>query len=206
MIVTKIEKQKKDSSRYSVFIDDNFAFGLIMQDILYFKLEEGKEISEEKYNFILDSVVYIKAQAAAMTYLGFKARTEKEVRNKLSEKQFNLDITDRVIDFLKKYNYVNDRKYCDSYIKDSIRLKPKGRILLKYELSQRGVKDSIIEEAIFESELNEFEGAKTLLEKKLSKVYEITPKEKKKAFDYLLRKGYSSDIIKEAFDCTNEEL
>ena len=37
MIVTSIEQQKKDKSRYSVFIDGEFAFGLIMDDILILK-------------------------------------------------------------------------------------------------------------------------------------------------------------------------
>ena len=52
MIITAITQQKNNKDRYSVFIDDNFAFGLIMQDIVYFKLKQGEEISQEKYNFI----------------------------------------------------------------------------------------------------------------------------------------------------------
>ena len=41
MIVTEIKQQKKDKSRYSVYIDGEFAFGLIMDDILYFKLKDN---------------------------------------------------------------------------------------------------------------------------------------------------------------------
>ena len=74
MIVTEIKQQKKDKSRYSVYIDGEFAFGLIMDDILYFKLKEGEEIPEEKYRYIMDTTVYIKAQDAAVSYLGYKMR------------------------------------------------------------------------------------------------------------------------------------
>ena len=64
MTVTKIEQQKKDKSRYSVYIDGEFAFGLIMEDILYFKLREGQEISDETYEYIMDTTLYIKASRA----------------------------------------------------------------------------------------------------------------------------------------------
>ena len=45
MVVTSIEPQKKNPERYNVFIDGNFAFGLIMEDILYFKIKEDNEIN-----------------------------------------------------------------------------------------------------------------------------------------------------------------
>ena len=77
MIVTSIKQQKKDKERYNIFIDGEFAFGLIMEDILYFKIKEGYEISEEKYNYIKDTVLYIKAQDTALKFLVYKMRTEK---------------------------------------------------------------------------------------------------------------------------------
>lgn len=41
MRITAITQQKRDSSRYNIFIDGVYAFALPMQDILYFKLKEG---------------------------------------------------------------------------------------------------------------------------------------------------------------------
>ena len=76
MTVTRIEQQKKNKSRYSVYIDGEFAFGLIMEDILYFKLKEGEEIPTATYEYIMDTTLYIKAQDAAIRYLGYKMRTE----------------------------------------------------------------------------------------------------------------------------------
>ena len=62
MTVTRIEQQKKNKSRYSVYIDGEFAFGLIMEDILYFKLKEGEEIPTATYEYIMDTTLYIKAR------------------------------------------------------------------------------------------------------------------------------------------------
>ena len=47
MLITAITQQKRDPSRYNIFIDGVYAFALPMQDILYFKLKEGQEAAEE---------------------------------------------------------------------------------------------------------------------------------------------------------------
>ena len=36
MLVTEIRPQKRDETRYNIFIDGEYAFALPMQDILYF--------------------------------------------------------------------------------------------------------------------------------------------------------------------------
>ena len=49
MLVTEIKQQRRDENKYNVFVDGEFAFSLLMQDILYFKIKENEEIPEEKY-------------------------------------------------------------------------------------------------------------------------------------------------------------
>lgn len=199
MKVTAIIQQKHHPERYSVFIDNDFAFGLIMQDIVYFKLKEGEEIAQQKYDFIKNELVYIKAQDIALYYIGYKMRTESEVRKKLLEKEFTEDIIERVMDFLIKYDYVNDEKYCISYIKQRLRCNPKGKYILKMELKQRGIQESIICKSLEESDIDEFGDVVKLLEKKCYDLENIDEKEKKRLILFLQRRGYSYDIIKEAF-------
>lgn len=206
MIVTKIEQQKQHAERYSVFIDGEFSFALIKEDILYFKLEEGKEISEEEVNFIQDSLIYIKAQDAAVYYVGYKGRTEQEVRRKLKQKNFSEETVERVVEFLKKYHYVDDKKFCEAYIRESMNQKPKGKAYLKMKLIEKGIETTVIEEALEESGMEEIEGAKKLLKKKLKNFQYVDEKTKLKAFASLQRKGYPYSVIKEAYQsCIEEE-
>ncbi|HCT65233.1 MAG TPA: hypothetical protein DIC60_08245 [Lachnospiraceae bacterium] len=206
MVVTSVEQQKKNLERYNVFIDGEFAFGLIMEDILFFKIKEGNEISEEKYDYIKDTVVYIKAQNTALKYLGYKMRTEKEIKDKLIEKEYDDEIIGRVLEFLRKYNYVDDLKYAQSYIKEVQRLNPKGSYAIKHKLRENGVCDNVISEALEDCDLDEEEGAERLLGKKLGERRQVSYKEKKKLHDFLLRRGYSYAIIKKAFDSLEIEL
>ncbi len=199
MIITAITQQKNNKDRYSVFIDDNFAFGLIMQDIVYFKLKQGEEISQEKYNFIQNELIYIQAQDIALHYIAYKMRTEQEVRKKLFEKEYTEYIIERVIHFLIEYHYIDDMKYCKSYIKQRLQYNPKGVYILKMELKQRGIKQSIIDKAIENSDIDELNDAIKLLQKKCLYLDDIDEKNKKRLFAFLQRRGYSYDIIKEAF-------
>lgn len=200
MKITAITQQLHHPERYSVFIDDNFAFGLLMEDIAYFKLKEGEEIAQSKYDFIKNELIYVKAQDIALYYIGYKMRTEKEVRIKLLEKEFTEDIIERVINFLIKYHYVDDEKYCENYIKQRLRCNPKGSYVLKMELKQRGIKDSIICKALEQANIDEFGDAIKLLEKKCFYLEKIDEKEKKRLIAFLQRRGYSYDIIKESFE------
>lgn len=198
MIITDIQQQKKDKSRYSVFIDGEFAFGLIMEDIMYFKLKQGEEIPEEKYKYIMDTTVYIKAQDTAIRFLGYKMRTRKEIEKKLMASEYPEDIIERVIAFLEKYDYVNDRIYCKKYIKETLKLRPKGIFLIKQELKAKGVAESIIDEVLGETEIDEQSQAEALLMKKYEDFANMDYKELNKVYGFLQRKGYSFGIIKEA--------
>lgn len=205
MFVTAITQQKKDETRYNVFLDGTYAFALPMQDILYFKLKEGREVPEETVEYIQNSLIYIKAQDTALHYIGYKMRTVKEIRMKLSEKEFSEEVIEKVIAFLEKYGYADDREYCRKYIKEKLRMKPKSGYALKIELRQRGISARIIDEVMAETEMDEAGDAFHWLERKSRGQWPPEDEKKKKQlYDFLLRKGYSYDIIGEAFRQMNE--
>lgn len=200
MRVTAIEPQKRDPSRYNIFIDGEYVFTLPMQDILYFKLKEGQEAAEETIAFIRKNLIYIKAQDTALHYIGYKMRTVQEIRRKLTEKAFAEETIDEVIAFLEKYGYADDREYCRRYIKETLRMKPKSGYALKIELRQRGISAAVIDEVMAETEIDEETDALYWLKKKSRGQWaELEEKKRKQLQDFLLRKGYSYGIIRDAF-------
>ena len=205
MLVTAITQQKKDATKYNIFIDGEYAFALPMQDILYFKLKEGQEAAEETIDFIRKNLIYIKAQDTALHFIGYKMRTVQEIRRKLAEKEFAEETIEEVIAFLEKYGYADDREYCRKYIREKLRMKPKSGYALKIELRQRGISSRIIDEVMGETEMDEAGDAFHWLEKKSRGQWPPeNEKKKKQLYDFLLRKGYSYDIIGEAFQQMDE--
>lgn len=198
MLVTAIIPQKKDPAKRNIFIDGEFAFSLIAQDVLYFKLREGEPIPQETYDTIQDNLIYIQAQETALHYLGYKMRTEAELRRKLTEKEFAPQVIEKVMDFLCRYGYCDDKAYVKSFVKERLRLKPKGAYALKMELRQKGISEKIAEEVLAETDLNESEDAARWILKKTRGNLELDEKEKQRLYGFLQRKGYRWDTIREA--------
>ena len=198
MKITDIQQQKKNNERFSVFIDGEFRFGLSSVDVLFFKLKIGDEITEERCQYILENVIFTKARDRALKYLGFKARTEREVLKKLQEYEYPEEIILRVVELVKRYNYVNDENFATAYVKDRVKLKGYGKQKIKYELRERGVSESIIESCLEEIPLNELENAVKYISKKTKNPND--PKERNRIYNALVRRGFSYEIIQTAFE------
>lgn len=199
MTITKIEKQVNNQKRYSIYIDEKFAFGVSEEDLIYFKLKENSEITEQRYNYIMEYVIYTKAKDKAYKFLGYKARSEKEVRDKLIKENYPQEIIDRIIELFKHYNYINDENYTKAYINNRIKFKPRAKRMLKYELAQKGIDSDTIENIIDSSNIDETDIAINLLQKKLKNKKDIEQKEKQRIYNYMLRRGFDYETINKAF-------
>ena len=207
MLVTAIEDQKRDPAKSNVYLDGQFAFSLLKQDVLYFRIKVGEELSEDTFQYIQDSLLYIRAQEIALHFIGYKMRTEAEVRRKLEEKEIQPEIRERVMAFLKKYDYVNDALYVQKYVQERERLAPRGKNLLQLELRQKGVAEKTITAVLAEMELDEADAAVRLLEKKLRHAaLPLEQKQKQKLLAFLMRKGFDFETAKEAISQMMEQL
>jgi len=200
MKITKIEQQKNNQDRWSIFIDGEFAFGVSTEEVFLFKLSVGKELSEEELEKMIKEKDYSKAKDAALKFLSYRARSEKELRDKLISKEFDPMTIERVVEFLKRYDYINDEKFAYSYVREHIRLKLEGRKKLIYDLRQKGIKSEIIDHVLDNTDINEIDQAIKLLKKKCPDKTEPGLKEKQRIYQFLLRKGFFYDTIRKAFD------
>ena len=209
MIITKIEKQKNNNKRYSIFIDNEFAFGIDEIDLLYYKLKENEPLENEKYSYILNKLLLKRAKDKALKYLGYKMRSKKQVIKKLEEYDFPPDVIEKVIKILEKYNYINDEDFAKAFIKDKINLKGYGVFKISYDLKMLGIDEQIFKPYLYDKGfVNEEEKAQTLLLKKLKGVdiKNLDYKEKQKLYAYLARRGFSYDSINKAFNYVLEDF
>ena len=204
MRVTKIEQQNKNENKYNIFIDDNYVFSLHINDINYFKIKENEIISEEKYNYISENLMYLKAQDKAIKYIAFKLRTKNEVYLKLEENLFKDDIIEKVIDFLEKNKYIDDENFCELYMKESVK-KFKGKFLIKVELRKKGISNLIIDNTFSNNPIDEVYYARNFVSRKFGNLDFDDFSKKKRIFSALQRRGYSYDIIKEVYENVLED-
>lgn len=90
-----------------------------------------------------------KCKNTALRYITAQIKTEGQVEDYLKRKGFEPEHIKDTIEFLKEYNYVNDKEYCVLYYKDACR-KGKGRRRIQQELLTKKVRMETIIEALEE--------------------------------------------------------
>ena len=193
MVITKIETQKRND-RVNIYIDGEFAFG-IMAEIQYkYDLSEGMKIDQEYIDKVLMAEEQSKANDQALRFLTYRQRSKKEIINKLKEKGFSENIIENTLAYLKEYNLIDDLEFARSFVNDKINLNKFGPERIKYELYRKGISPEIIEEVLAEDE--EYDRGLVLARKKLSS-YKNDNRDAKyrKLGGFLQRKGYSYECI-----------
>ena len=193
--VTKLERQKGRRKRWSVFVDEEFAFVLDEVDLLYYKLGEGNEISPQRLEYIRDQVVLSKASQKALDFLSYRPRTVKEIEKKLSE-EYAADIIARVMDMLYEYKYVDDALYALEYAKERVNA-GYGPFKIEWELKGRGVEQGLIDTAM-ESVGADFVKAAIAALRFKYREKPILDAEKGRAYSFLMRRGFEMDTVNEA--------
>lgn len=142
-----------------------------------------------------------EAMKFAMKLIGLRRRSELEMRKKLHKKSTSKELEEEVINELKRFQYIDDEKFAESYINDRINLRPAGKFLIKMELKARGVREPTINQKLGEliSDEQELEMAQALVRKRMNRLRpQESDKDRIKLMNYLKTRGFSTSIISQA--------
>ncbi len=183
------------SKKYRILLEDGFSFVLYKGEKDRYSLEEGMELSEELWLEIRNGILAKRAKKRAMHLLEKMDRTEKQLRDKLTENGYPNDLVDEAVEYVRSYHYIDDRRYAENYIR--YRQESKSRILLKNELLRKGISSQIIDEAM---EAEYHMDPRTLIDQWLKKKgyssSEQDSEKERKIGQFLLRKGFSWEDIR----------
>lgn len=196
--ITSIEQQKRNKDRYNIYLAEHFAFGVCVETLLSHNMKEGDELDDDFVNQVLKVEEQNKAVSFAMHFLTARKRSEKEVSVKMKQKGYEEDLIEHTLIKLREFGYIDDKDFTQSLINDRRNLKKVGKRLLVQELRMKGIDTEIIEELVSESATDdsEYENALALAGKKAENLSGEDPRSiKNKLYQFLLRKGYSSNII-----------
>lgn len=203
--ITKIETQKKNKNRVSIFIDEKFAFGIYYQTLMKYDLSVGTIVDETLKNEIIITDEYNKALNDALHYLSYRNRTKFEVREKLKEKEYARITIDKVIEELVNLNYVDDQGFAKEYI--GFKIKKMGKRKIRYKLESMGIDSWIIDQELMEySNSDEYVAAHAIASKKNETYNNISYQKRYNRLSGLLnRRGFSYSVAKEVLSEILEE-
>jgi len=135
-------------------------------------------------------------------YCAYQERCHREVKEKLYSLGVWKKDHDEIISKLIEENFLNEERFAIAFAGGRFRAKQWGRVKIKYELKQKKVSEYCIKKALKQIEEEAYlKTVKKLAEEKYaslkSEQYLIR---KKKTMDYLVQKGYETELVRKVMD------
>jgi len=216
MVITRIERQKKNPRRVNIFCDDEFTVGVHEDVLLKAGLRKGDTLDEHRLHELELHEEENLARERSFRFIGYRQRSEKEIRTKLLQNEFLPSIIDSTIIYLKNLGYVDDRAFAEAYVHDTLMKKPSGKRLLRRQLRLKGIAVDIIDDVLQkignEEELSlareaarkHVKRSGTSRKPSIHRNAGERLKQRKRLADYLARRGFAWDtvslVVKELFN------
>ena len=130
-------------------------------------------------------------------YCSYQERCHQEVQEKLYSYDLSEKERNQIIVHLIEHNFLNEERFARSFARGKHRIKHWGKIRIVNELKQRQISAPNIKCALTEISEEEYQDTfDKLAEKHWETIRETNALKKKKKFcDYLLRKGWESNLV-----------
>ena len=195
MKITAIKAQAKREGRYSIFVDDKYAFSLSAEGLLDAHLVTGQELSQVDVTDYKRLSQEDKAYNLALAYVARRMRSEGELHDYFRRKQYAPELAEQLLAKLRRLHFVDDVEFAKRWVENRRRLKATSTKKLRLELRQKRVNSDVIQAVLTEDETDEHQLLRDLVEKKrrISRY-----QDDQKLMMYLARQGFTYDDIKAA--------
>ena len=146
------------------------------------------------YTTIID---YQEALSKATRLCSLSEKCERDIREKLAEWQLSIENTEKIVAYLKKEKYLDERRFAQSFTHDKHRFAKWGKSKIIFALKNKGISSGIIDEAVknIDSE-NYSEQLKSLLTSKLKSIkYKNLYDAKAKLYRFGVSRGFEGELV-----------
>lgn len=210
MVITRIERQKKHKRRFSIFSNDEFILGVHEDVLIRSGLRTGDQLDKKRLEELESAEESSLARESALRLLSRRQHSEKELRTKLLEREFDPSVVDSLLSDFRNLDLLNDRRFAAACVHDILMKRPSGTRHIKQQLRLKGVNETIVEEILKEqfgrdSELSlaREAAAKHMRRYRVSGKKIERLKQQKRLADFLARRGFDwetvSSVVKEFF-------
>lgn len=214
--ITQVEPQTlrlRSRRRFNIYLDGQFAFGADEDLVVEYRLIVGKLLDTSDVEKLLFEAEVGKLMERIYRLWNIRPRSEREVKDYLRKLSYKRKIKGKeeiseaavelLINKLQQKGLLSDEQFAKMWVEARRKSKLKGKIALKAELFQKGIDREIIEEVLGEETpgVSEEQLAREALAKKVRAWDKLIPLEfKKKAYGFLLRRGFEYEVVRDAVE------
>jgi len=194
--VTRITQQEKQRDRYSIFIDDKYAFSLSEGALLESKLAVGQELDKAALKQWKQVSADDKIYNQALRYAAVRLRSTWEMEQYLRRKDASPPLVEIILNKLSIIDLLNDEAFARAWMANRRLLRPTSTRKLQQELRVKRVADEVIEAVLSEEATGDDLTAlrEVVVKKRNLPKYRADPM---KLMNYLAHQGFSYGDIKD---------
>jgi regulatory protein len=216
-MITRLEPIGPRGLRVLVHLDEGDPFEVTLEALELSRLAAGDTLDATRCKGLLDADADVRVREAALAMLASRARTRRELRQRLRRKGFAAARVETCLERLVEKGLLDDASVASAFVRDRLRHRPKGKSRLASELRAKGVEAEVAHvtiEQVFEDENVSDEGlAQECAEAWLRRQGEETKntladarhtperdKAKRRLFNYMARRGFGGDALRAAVE------
>jgi regulatory protein len=197
MKITAIKTQVKREGRYSIFVDDRYAFSLSADGLLGAGLVNGQELSDADIQAYKRLSSDDKAYGLTLDYVVRRMRSVGELQDYFRRKKYEPELAEQIIAKLTRGGYVDDAEFARRWVENRRLFKATSSRRLQLELQQKKVSSDTIQAVLAEDETDERKVLRELVTKKRK---QSRYQDDQKLIAYLARQGFNYDDIKSVLE------
>ena len=192
--ITDLRTGKGREKRINIYLDGRFAFSLGAEVAAKENLQVGQDLSVDQIESLTGGDQLQRCLEAAYRYLGYRPRSESELRERMQRRGFVAETVDAAITRLKEQHLLDDEAFAQFWRENRESFGPRSQWLTGLELKRMGVMNGVIEQAVagMDDEENAYRAA-------LQKTRHWTPADyqsfRRRLGDYLRRRGFKYEVI-----------
>lgn len=180
--------------KIKIFLDGRAALTLETEAVVHQGLHVGQELSADEIEVLTREGHFYRCLNTAMRFLGYRPRSESELRKRLVQRGFQSDSIEAVIARLREQSLVDDVAFAQFWKENRDTFSPRSQWLTGLELRRKGVSDDIISTVVSDVDDDDSAYRAALSRGRRLPLSDYQTFHRRLA-DFLKRRGFSYSVI-----------
>ena len=198
-VITRLTTAKSRDNRINIYLDGKYTFCLPADIVVKEGLTTDQELSSGQVKALASADRHRRCLNTAIRYIGYRPRSEFEIRQRLRQRGFEDDYVEKVVADLKEQGLIDDTSFARFWKENREDFSPRSRWLTGVELQRKGIDRDTIEKVV-----NEVDDNTSAYRAALSKARHLSSSDyqlyRRRLGEHLKRRGFTYEVINNVID------